>query len=76
MEILCAELNCNEPSTTARAVRDMHTSREYYIRLCDGHAGEFDSYHAERYHTSEEEGYCNCVGLSHREDCEFYVMPL
>lgn len=75
MESICAELNCEKISTEGRAVRDEHTSREYFIRLCDGHTGEFDSHHAERYHTSEEEGRCNCVGLSHREDCEFHEIP-
>lgn len=43
--IICAELNCKENSTTARAVHDPFTNRQYYIRLCTGHAEEFDGYH-------------------------------
>ena len=43
---LCAELNCNDQEGEhPRAVRDPLTGREYYIKLCEGHADEFDSYH-------------------------------
>lgn len=44
-KVVCSELECTETGSTARALHDPFTGRKYYIRLCGGHADEFDSYH-------------------------------
>lgn len=41
----CDEETCTDDAVVYRLIEDHDTDRKYYIHLCLGHAGEFDSYH-------------------------------